>query len=121
MGDQTSFISQLYRQFNARDMDAVLAMLAPDVRWANGMEGGHVRGRDAVRDYWTRQWQAINPSVEPQEITATTNGSLVTVHQIVRDLDGRVLAEQIVMHLFEMKDGLVQSFDILERRPTSSP
>ena len=25
-----------------------------DVIWANGMEGGHVHGRDQVRSYWTQ-------------------------------------------------------------------
>jgi ketosteroid isomerase-like protein len=120
MHDQTALVRELYRLFNARDMNAALAMLAPEVVWANGMEGGHVRGRAAVRDYWTRQWQMIAPSVEPQDIVTTPNGSLVTVHQIVHDLDGKLLADQIVTHRFELKDGLVERFDILERRPTSS-
>jgi len=43
-------------RFNARDMKTVLAATHDDVIWANGMEGGHVRGRDEVRRYWTRQW-----------------------------------------------------------------
>ena len=34
----------------------MLAVLADDVAWANGMDGGHVHGREAVREYWTRQW-----------------------------------------------------------------
>lgn len=38
----------------------------PDVASANGMEGGHVYGHEAVRDYWTRQWKLIDPQVEPQ-------------------------------------------------------
>src|SRR5258705_9031085 len=43
----------VYAAFNARDVDRVLAAMHPDVDWPNGMEGGYVHGRDAVRDYWT--------------------------------------------------------------------
>ncbi|MDQ2842107.1 MAG: nuclear transport factor 2 family protein, partial [Acidobacteriota bacterium] len=49
---------QLYAAFNARNIDAVLPALHPDVDWPNGWEGGRMRGRDAVRAYWTRQWAA---------------------------------------------------------------
>jgi ketosteroid isomerase-like protein len=58
-------LERLYDRFNARDIDGVLVALTEDVAWANGMEGGHVHGHDAVRDYWTRQWAMISPHVEP--------------------------------------------------------
>ncbi len=40
----------MYDRFNARDVDGILAVLADDVAWANGMDGGHVHGRETVRD-----------------------------------------------------------------------
>lgn len=49
-------ITQAYHAFNAHDIDAVLAVLDPDVEWANGLEGGYVHGHAAVRAYRTRQW-----------------------------------------------------------------
>jgi len=36
-----------------------------DVDWPNGMEGGRVRGHDAVRGYWTRQWQSMEIETRP--------------------------------------------------------
>ena len=65
MPTDVEFLEQLYAQFNARDIEAVLAALHADVAWANGMEGGHVHGREAVRDYWTRQWAVVDPRVVP--------------------------------------------------------
>ena len=53
MPSDTKFLEHLYERFNARDMEAVLATMHRDVMWANGMEGGHVYGRDGVRNYWT--------------------------------------------------------------------
>ena len=37
-------IKEMYDRFNARDIDGVLAAVADDVVWANGMDGGHVHG-----------------------------------------------------------------------------
>ena len=55
MDGDLDFLKRMYDRFNARDIDGVLAALADNVAWANGMDGGHVHGREAVRDYWTRQ------------------------------------------------------------------
>ena len=72
-----------------------------------------MRGRDAVRDYWTRQWGMIDPRVEPQSIEAEADGRYaVTVRQTVRDLAGDVLTERTVVHVWLLRDGLVQSMEI---------
>ena len=65
MDDDVKLLERLYDRFNARDIDSVLTALADDVAWANGMDGGHVHGREAVRAYWTRQWTMVSPHVEP--------------------------------------------------------
>ena len=86
----TDLLKQLYDRFNARDMAAVLAMMHPDVMWANGMEGGHVSGQEGVRAYWTRQWAMIDPHVEPVSFATPADGQTeVDVHQTVRDQIGR--------------------------------
>jgi hypothetical protein len=42
-------LKQVYERFTGRDIEAVVAALHTDVTWANGMEGGHLHGREAVR------------------------------------------------------------------------
>ena len=54
MSREVELLKLLYARFNARDMETVLDCMDQDVIWANGMEGGHVRGCDGVRNYWTR-------------------------------------------------------------------
>jgi ketosteroid isomerase-like protein len=106
-------LGHLYDRFNARDMEAVLAAMREDVVWANGMEGGHVHGRDGVRAYWTRQWAMVDPHVEPEQITESPDGRFVVeVHQVVRDLAGNTLADKMVGHIFEIEGGLIRRFDI---------
>lgn len=113
-------IKRIYDRFNARDIDGVLGELADDVAWANGMEGGHVHGREAVRDYWTRQWTLISPHVEPVGFQTTDDGVVtVEVIQSVFDLDGQPLKGQThglkdktVTHIFRMEGGKIVRFDI---------
>ena len=84
-----------------------------DVTWANGMEGGHVQGRDGVRSYWTREWAIVDPHVEPVEFSNGPDGeTIVEVHQIVHDLDGNLLADKMVGHVFRIENQLVNRFDI---------
>jgi hypothetical protein len=109
----SELLDRLYDWFNARDMEAVLAAMHPSVLWANGMEGGHVHGRQGVRDYWLRQWAMIDPHVEPIGFATGSEGEVVVeVHQIVRDLDGKVLSDKVVGHIFQIEDGLIKRFDI---------
>jgi hypothetical protein len=49
MSNEVDLLKRVYDRFNTRDIEAVLAVLHEDVIWANGMEGGHVHGRDEVR------------------------------------------------------------------------
>jgi hypothetical protein len=106
-------LERLYDRFNARDIEAVLAAMHPSVLWANGMEGGHVHGRQGVRDYWLRQWAMIDPHVEPTGFATGPNGEIVVeVHQIVRDFQGKVLSDKAVGHIFQIEDGLIRRFDI---------
>ena len=113
MSDQVELLTRVYDRFNARDIETVLAAMDDDVIWANGMEGGHVRGRNEVRSYWTRQWSMIDPHVEPVAFAQGREGEVVVeVHQLVRDLKGNLLADKMVSHVFLIENGLIRRFDI---------
>jgi|SRR3954451_8572081 len=108
-----ALLEVLYERFNARDVDAILPSLAPDVEWPNGWEGGYVRGRDAVRDYWTRQWRAIDSTVTPTDFVARPDGRVdVTVHQVVRSLAGEPLDDATVHHIYRLRAGQVEHMEI---------
>ncbi|MGO7172132.1 nuclear transport factor 2 family protein [Rhizobium leguminosarum] len=118
--NDVEMIKRIYASFNARDIDAVLAVLSDNVAWANGMDGGHVHGREAVRAYWTRQWAVISPHVEPVAFEETPDGAFaVEVIQSVFDLDGRPLEGQshglkdkTVTHIFRIEGDKIARFDI---------
>lgn len=115
MSEEIDLLKHVYNRFNARDMDTVLAAMQDDVMWANGMEGGHVQGRDGVRSYWTRQWAMVDPHVDPVRFSTSPDGAIVVeVHQVVRDLEGKLLVDQMVGHIFRLENGLIKRFDIRE-------
>jgi SnoaL-like domain len=115
MHTDRELLIETYANFNARAMDAVLDTMHPDVDWPNGMEGGRVHGRSSVRDYWTRQWGLIDPHVEPVSFkTDETGRTIVTVHQVVHDLEGKLLLDQMVEHVYRIEDGLIRSMEIQE-------
>jgi len=113
VGGDRELLIAAYRGFNARHIDAVLALMHPDVVWPNGMEGGYVHGHEGVRAYWTRQWGMIDPHVEPVMIKKGEQGrTVVEVHQVVRDLDGNLLLDTIVHHAYTLREGLIERMEI---------
>jgi len=106
-------LRQAYDGFNRRDIDAVLLLFDKEVHWPNGWEGGYVKGHDEVRNYWTRQWKEINPIVKPLSYKENEDGQIeVEVHQLAKDLDGKVLFDSTVNHVYTFSNGKVKSMDI---------
>ncbi|MGZ3510186.1 MAG: nuclear transport factor 2 family protein, partial [Vulcanimicrobiaceae bacterium] len=54
--DTQALIFRIYAAFNKRDIDGTLALMSEDVSWPKASEGGRVVGKQAIREYWTRQW-----------------------------------------------------------------
>lgn len=102
-----------YAAFNARDIDAALILMTPDVSWPRAFKGGFVRGLEEIRAYWTEQWSEIDPYVEPVAFHTEDAGQvLVEVHQVVCDRAGAVLADEHVGHRFTIEQGLIQGMEV---------
>ena len=114
----TVLLRAVYAAFNKRDIDAALSMMTLDVAWPRAFKGGYVHGPHAVRAYWTEHWSEIDPHVEPLAFHADAPDQvLVDVHQVVRALDGALLADETVQHRFTMADGFIRKMDV-ELPPT---
>jgi len=113
--DQERLLRSAYRAFNARDVEAAIELMDPEVDWPNAWEGGRVVGRAAVRDYWNRQFAAISSKVEPQDFTEEADGSItVDVHQVVHDAStGELISDSRVRHRYRLENGLVVRMDVL--------
>jgi ketosteroid isomerase-like protein len=110
---EIELLTGVYAAFNRREFETVLAAMRPDVDWPNGMEGGRVQGKDAVRAYWKRQFEQFASRVDPQGFTLEADGRIaVDVHQVVHDTSGNLVADSMVQHVYEIRDGVIYAMEI---------
>ena len=113
MTKNEQLITSAYAAFNARDIDAILLLMHQNVKWPRAWEGDYAMGHDEVRDYWTRQWNEINPIVTPVGFREGENGTLeVEVDQLVKDMEGNIIFDGRVIHEYTIIDGLIQQMEI---------
>jgi hypothetical protein len=113
MADTKTVIEQAYSAFNRRDIDGALALMTEDVSWPKASEGGKVVGKEEIRAYWARQWGEFDGQVEPLKITEEDAGKVrVKVHQRVKNLQGEVLWDGEVLHVFTVNSGLIAAMDL---------
>ncbi|MCB1488216.1 MAG: nuclear transport factor 2 family protein [Bauldia sp.] len=120
MTDHRDVLMDMYRAFNERDMERATEFLAPDVDWPNAETGGREHGRTAVRAYWEKQWTGTNPRIEPLEIDVVSEKTArVRVHQFICALDGAVLDDRKLEHLYTFDGNFVSRMVILAAEDSS--
>jgi hypothetical protein len=120
MPDTQTLIARAYSAFNRRDIDGALALMSDGVSWPKASEGGRAVGKDEIRSYWTRQWQEFDPKVEPLEIIDQDgHATKVRVHQLVKSLDGKVLFDGEVWHVYTIANELIERMDLAESETNS--
>lgn len=113
LDSQIKVLRAAYAAFNARDIDAALALMTHDVTWPMAFKGGFVKGPVEIRAYWTEQWSQIDPRVEPVGFQRDADESiLVDVHQVVRDLAGTVRVDVHVGHRYRFEQGLIRGMEV---------
>src|SRR6516225_742606 len=123
MPNTQTLINQAYSAFNQRDIDSALALMSENVSWPKASEGGRVVGKKQIRAYWTRQWGEFDPHVEPLAITEGDGGKVhVRVNQVVKSLQGDVLSDSEVLHVFTVRSGLIAAMELAgEADPSAGP
>jgi len=122
MKNTKTTIEQAYSAFNKRDIDGALALMTEDVSWPKASEGGRVAGKEEICAYWTRQSGEFDGHAEPLAITEEDGGRIqVRVHQMVRNLEGNVLSDSEVLHIFTMNNGLIAAMDLGDETDTTGP
>jgi hypothetical protein len=104
--EREAILRRMYVAFNARDIDACLAVMVDDVDWPNAWEGGRAVGHEAVRDYWTRQWAEIDSHVDSLAFTTRADDTVaVDVHLRATSIaNGELLADGPVVHVYAFDD-----------------
>lgn len=97
----------------------------PDPRWVSwpkASEGGEIVGKEEIRAYWTPQWAKFDPPVELLAISKEDGGrTRVRVHQVVKSLEGNVLSDSEVFHVYTVKRGLIAAMNLGDAIDTTGP
>jgi hypothetical protein len=109
-------LRSVYAAFNARDVEAVIEVMHPEVDWPNVWEGGRVAGPDAVREYWTRQFAAISGRVDPRAspMSRTARRPSTSTRSSTTLRPAELISDSRVRHRYWFEDGLIVRMDVLE-------
>jgi hypothetical protein len=105
-------LRRAYLAFNRKDIETLLADMADDVDWPNMLEGTRIVGKDAIRAYWRGQFATTDPHLAITGVRSEGDATVLSVHQSIRDLDGNVLREANVEHVYRFRDGKVARMDV---------
>jgi ketosteroid isomerase-like protein len=117
IGQRIELLRRAYRLFDARDVEALLALMLDDVEWPDVAHRSVLHGKQAIRSYWLAQFAAADPRVTPIDFAEADGDVVVTVDQRVLDHDGRPLgAPVVVRHRYTFQDDLIRRMTV-ERPP----
>ena len=106
-------LATAYGALNLRQIDTFLSLVTPDVAWPHALEGTILTGHDQVRTYWISVWGMISPQLTPVRYHAEADGRTgVLVRQQVRDLQGAMLVDRSIEHLYRITDGKIAAMEI---------
>lgn len=102
-------IAQLFDAYNGRAFDRCVAMLTDDVEWPNEVESGVLKGRDAVRIYFTDVTAPLRAHYEPISLHTDARGrvSVLSRQAIASAADGSLWSSTRVVHRFTLAGGQI--------------
>lgn len=102
MGDRKALLTRLYEAFNDKDVVTLVEGMHPAVSWPDLLEGGRIEGRQALIDYWARQFLLVTPEATPVEMSELSGDRvLVRLHYFVKATEGGgVWADEITTNTF---------------------
>ena len=95
---KVALLERAYRLFNAREIDALLALMTDDIEWPDVANGAVLHAKEAIRPYWEGQFAVADPHVEPTDFIEAGDDLVAVVDQRILDLQGRPLAPPSVVY-----------------------
>jgi NAD(P)-dependent dehydrogenase (short-subunit alcohol dehydrogenase family) len=110
--DREDLVRQAYVAFNARDVEAGVALMDPEVDWPNLPEGGFVHGQNQVRKHWREQFGRADPRIEVSAISEKHGRVEALVRQVVRAPDGKKLSDDRLLHVFTFAGERIKRMEV---------
>lgn len=115
-------ITRLYDAFNDRDFDRCVEMLATDVVWPDEVEDGLVRGREAVRIYFSETTAPLLAHYDVISLHTAADGRIevLTRQTIASAADGSLWSSTRVLHRFIVRGGLIAGMESEQDTPATT-
>ena len=111
-GAGDALIVALFDAFNARDLEAVRALIHPEADWPDVFSDGRLQGRDQILAMWSEQFRQFSPECFLIEMTALPDGRRrVRTNHVVRNLDGKIFTDEQATMTYKFRDGLIARID----------
>ena len=115
MRNERAQLARVYEAFNHRDLSALAPLLHPDAEWPDGLEGGTVRGRQAVLDYFARQFATMDPDARLIRVRDEPPARLVAdVQYAVKNLQGQLWSDTRAILAYDFRDGLLAGLEVIQ-------
>lgn len=119
--DATAAVVAMTDAYNARDMDALLALFRPEIEWHTSpgfLWPGPYRGRDAIRGLFEHWWQGWDTGhAEHEQLAADGDEVMLSAHIHGRSAGSGEDVEVRLNWVFHLREGLidlVRSYDTPE-------
>jgi len=121
MADIKTVIKQAYFAFNKRDMDGALALMVEGVSWPKASESGKIVGKEEIRLLDSALGRVRSPCRTACNHQGTRGQSPRKSTPLVKNLDGDILSDTEVVHVFHVDNGRIAAMDLGTDADTSSP
>lgn len=115
MRHERSLLAKAYEAFNARDPIALGEVLHEDVQWPDSLEGGLLKGRAAVIDYFARQFDLMQ--LDARQITVREEPPariVVDIQYAVKSRDGQLWSDTRAVLAYDFADRLIIGMTVLK-------
>lgn len=110
---RVALIREAYDRFNAADVGGLVALLDPDVEIPDVLNGTILRGAEAARRYWEREFELVEASITISEVVEVGDAILVVVSQEMTDRQtGLPLGQGVLaVHRLTFREGRIASIE----------
>ncbi|WP_426030633.1 nuclear transport factor 2 family protein [Caulobacter sp. DWP3-1-3b2] len=117
MSEANTLIVRLHDALDRRDLDGLMRLFHPDVRFLDYLDGGELVGLAAVRAFYQRLFETMAPAVDLLTVTDLPDGRLSTELQVsIHDHSGHLWSDTRVTATYTVLEDLIQAVELGDER-----
>jgi ketosteroid isomerase-like protein len=100
-------VERMFAAWAARDVEALLGCVDPEVEWRTAADGQVYRGHEGAREFFERQMTAQRLDVPLQRVAQVGPGRVLAVGRLRLIRPGRGLSDSPGVWAFHVSDGRI--------------